>query len=129
MAQFNLAGMDAADEAHCIGAAARLIREAVVDHARGMRLGERRGLVEKLRLNGTRALSPAKSRELVELDDALRALERQDPRQSRIVELRYFGGLTAQEIADVLNIPACIVERDWSVARAWLHAEISKARG
>ena len=115
------------DRARSFGAAARLIRETMVDHARGRHLGKHRGLAAKLRLDGAHAFSPAKSRELVELDDALRDLEDQDPQQGRIVELRYFGGLTVEETAEVLGISPRTVKRDWSVARAWLHGEISRA--
>jgi RNA polymerase sigma factor (TIGR02999 family) len=100
----------------------------MVDHARGRHLGKHRGLAEKLRLDGAHAFSPAKSRELVELDDALRDLERQDPQQGRIVELRYFGGLTVEETAEVLGISPRTVKRDWRVARAWLHGELSGRR-
>ena len=116
------------DRARSFGAAARLIRETMVDHARGRHLGKHRGLAEKLRLDGAHAFSPAKSRELVELDDALRDLERQDPQQGRIVELRYFGGLTVEETAEVLGISPRTVKRDWRVARAWLHGELSGRR-
>jgi RNA polymerase sigma factor (TIGR02999 family) len=116
------------NRAHSFGVVARLIRETMVDHARGRPSGKRRGLVEKLPLDEAYALSPAKSRELVELDDALRDLEQQDPQQGRIVELRYFGGLTVEETGEVLGISPRTVKRDWSVARAWLHAEISGRR-
>jgi len=116
------------DRARSFGAAARLIRETMVDHARGRPLGNHRDLAEKLRLDGAHAFSPAKSRELVELDDALRDLERQDPQQGRIVELRYFGGLTVEETAEVLGISPRTVKRDWSVARAWLHGEVAGRR-
>ena len=116
------------DRARSFGAAARLIRETMVDHARGWHLGKHRTLAEKLRLDGAHAFSLAKSRELVELDDALRDLEDQDPQQGRIVELRYFGGLTVEETAEVLGISPRTVKRDWSVARAWLHGEISGRR-
>jgi RNA polymerase sigma factor (TIGR02999 family) len=112
------------NRAHSFGAAARLIRETMVDHARGRWPRENGGLVEKFPLNEAYAFSPAKSRELVELDDALRDLEQLDPQQGQIVELRYFGGLTVEETAEVLGISPHIVERDWSVARAWLHAGV-----
>jgi RNA polymerase sigma factor (TIGR02999 family) len=116
------------DRARFFGIAARLMREILVDHARARQAGGHGGLVEKLPVGEARDFSPAKSRELVELDDALRDLERQDPQQGRIVELRYFGGLTVEETAEVLGISPRTVKRDWSVARAWLHGEVSGRR-
>lgn len=83
------------------------------------------GLTEKLPLDKALEFSPAKSRELVELDEALRSLAQFDPRQARVVELRFFGGLTAEETAEVLGISPRTVKREWSVARAWLHGELS----
>ena len=113
------------DRAHFFGVAARLMREILVDHARARQAGKRGGLVEKLPLDEAHDFSPAKSRELVELDDALRSLEKLDPQQARIVELRFFAGLTVEETAEVLGISPRTVKRDWSVARAWLHGELS----
>jgi RNA polymerase sigma factor (TIGR02999 family) len=81
--------------------------------------------VEKLPVDEARDFSPAKSREQVELDDALHSLEELDPQQARIVELRFFGGLTVEETAEVLGISPRTVKRDWSVARAWLQSELS----
>ncbi|SPE41086.1 RNA polymerase, sigma-24 subunit, ECF subfamily (fragment) [Candidatus Sulfopaludibacter sp. SbA3] len=65
---------------------------------------------------------------MLELDEALKRLERIDPRQSRIVELRYFGGLTEEETAEVMNISPRTVKREWAVARAWLYAELTQKR-
>jgi RNA polymerase sigma factor (TIGR02999 family) len=113
------------DRAHFFGIAARLMRQILVDHARGHQAGKRGGLAEKLPLDELRELSPTKSRELVQLDDALRSLEELDPQQARIVELRFFGGLTVEETAEVLGISPRTVKREWSVARAWLHGELS----
>ena len=113
------------DRAHFFGIAARLMREILVDHARGRQAGKRGGLVEKFSIDEARDFSPARPRELVELDDALRSLEKLDTQQARIVELRFFGGLTVEETAEVLGISPRTVKRDWSVARAWLHGELS----
>lgn len=113
------------DRAHFFGVAARLMREILVDHARARRAGKRGGLAEKVSLDDGLEFSLEKSRELVALDDALRDLERFDPQQGRIVELRFFGGLTVEETAEVLGISARTVKRDWSVARAWLHGQLS----
>jgi len=113
------------DRAHFFGIAARLMREILVDHARGRQARKRGGLVEKFPLDEVRDFSPEKSRELVELDGALRDLEQLDPQQARIVELRFFGGLTVEETAEALGISPRTVKRDWSMARAWLHGELS----
>jgi len=113
------------DRAHFFGIAARLMRQILVDHARGRQAVKRGGLAEKLPIDKLRDFPPAKSRELVELDDALRSLEQLDPQQARIVELRFFGGLTVEETAEALGISPRTVKRDWSVARAWLHGELS----
>jgi len=115
------------DRVRSFGAAARLMRETVVSCARGRQAREHGELVDAHPSDGAYAFSAAESRELVELDDAMRDLEHQDPQQGRIVELRYFGGLSVEETAKVLGISPHIVERDWSVARAWLHGEVSRA--
>jgi RNA polymerase sigma factor (TIGR02999 family) len=117
------------DRAHFFGIAARLMRQILVEHARARQAGKRGGAVEKLPLDQALEFTPARSRELIELDNALESLGRLDPRQARVVELRFFGGLTVEETAEVLGIAPRTVKRDWSVARAWLHGEIfPKAR-
>jgi RNA polymerase sigma-70 factor (ECF subfamily) len=113
------------DRAHFFGVAARLMREILVEHARARHAGKRGGRVEKLSLDQALEFSPARSRELIELDDALECLGRLDPQQARVVELRFFGGLTVEETAEVLGISPRTVKRDWAVARAWLHGELS----
>jgi RNA polymerase sigma-70 factor, ECF subfamily len=113
------------DRAHFFGVAARLMRQILVEHARARHAGKRGGKVEKLSLDQALELSPARSRELIELDVALECLGRLDPQQARVVELRFFGGLTVEETAAVLGISPRTVKRDWAVARAWLHGELS----
>jgi RNA polymerase sigma factor (TIGR02999 family) len=113
------------DRAHFFGVAARLMRQILVDHARVRQAGKRGGFVEKVLLDEAHDFSPAKARELVELDDALRSLEELDPQQARFVELRFFAGLTVEETAEALGTSPRTVKRDWSVARAWLHGELS----
>ncbi|HME56860.1 MAG TPA: sigma-70 family RNA polymerase sigma factor [Terracidiphilus sp.] len=112
------------NRAHFFGFAARLMRQILVDHARRRNAGKRGGLINKLPLEKALEFSPERSRELLELDDALRSLESLDPRQSRVVELRFFGGLTEEETAEVLGIWSRTVKRDWRVARAWLRGEL-----
>ncbi len=116
------------DRAHFLGIAARLMREILVEHARARQTEKRGGKVEKLPYEEAMEFSPARSHELVELDDALESLAQLDLQQARVVELRFFGGLTVEETAEVLAISPRTVKRDWCVARAWLHGEISGSR-
>ena len=113
------------DRAHFFGVAARLMRQILVEHARARQAGKRGGQVEKLPLDQALEFSPSRSRELIELDDALESLGRLDPQQARVVELRFFGGLTVEETAEALGISPRTVKRDWRVARLWLHHEMS----
>jgi RNA polymerase sigma-70 factor, ECF subfamily len=117
-------GTDWRDRVHFFGVASRLMRQILVEHARARQAGKRGGKVEKLPLDQALEVSPARSRELIELDDALESLGRLDPQQVRVVELRFFGGLTVEETAEVLGISPRTVKRDWRVARLWLHREL-----
>jgi len=111
--------------AHFIGIASRLMREILVEHARKRQALKRGGLERKTYLEDTMALaSPNQSLDVVVLDTALKRLEKLDPQQCRIVELRFFGGLSVDETAAVLGISPRTVKRDWSVAKVWLHREI-----
>jgi RNA polymerase sigma-70 factor, ECF subfamily len=114
------------DRAHFFGIAARLMRQILVEHARARRAAKRGGSAQIfVSMNNEADVSSARSRDVIELDDALHCLERIDPQQAHIVELRFFGGLTVEETAEVLCISPRTVKRDWAVARAWLHAELS----
>jgi len=106
--------------------AAELIRRILVDHARARVAAKRGGVGVKLSLD--EALAPAQEREqdLVSLDDALNALGQADPQQSRIVELRYFAGLTIEETADVLGLSPATIKRDWVIAKAFLKREMMR---
>lgn len=112
--------------AHFFAVAAQLMRRILVDHARAHQAAKRGGLDHKISLEEELIFSEAKSAELLALDEALVRLAEQDPRQARIVELRFFGGLSIEEIAEVLQISPRTVKRDWNMARAWLYEEISK---
>ena len=117
-------GTDFQNRAHFYAVAAQIMRRILVDYARG-RLAEKRGAGrEVLPLDEALVLSPEKSGELVALDDALERLQQEDQRVSRVVELRFFGGLTVDETAEVLNVSARTVKREWSFGRAWLRAEL-----
>jgi RNA polymerase sigma factor (TIGR02999 family) len=114
------------NRAHFFGVAARLMRQILVEYARAHLAQKRGALVEKLSLDEALDFSPQRSRELIALDDALKALERFGPRQSRVVELRFFGGLSVKETGEVLGASATTVKRDWKLARAWLLGELSR---
>jgi len=105
---------------HFFGIAAQLMRQILVDHARGHRAAKRGGGAPKLSLDEALVFSHEKSRALVDLDDALRELAGFDERKSRIVELRFFGGLSIEEIAESQNISVATVGRELRLANAWL---------
>ena len=111
---------------HFYGIAAQLMRRILIDHARGHLREKRGGAKEVLPLDEALVFSPEHSEELVRLDDTLEQLAKLDARQSRIVELRFFGGLSVEETADFLGISPKTVKRDWSVAKAWLHGELRR---
>jgi RNA polymerase sigma factor (TIGR02999 family) len=113
------------NRAHFFAVAAQLMRRILVDHARACQTTKRGGEVEFLSLEEhSIAFSEEKSRELIALDEALTRLAELSPRQSQIIELRFFGGLTVEETAEALQIAPRTVKRDWRVARAWLHREV-----
>jgi RNA polymerase sigma-70 factor (ECF subfamily) len=109
---------------HFFGIAAQLMRQILIDHARGRLREKRGGAPVVLPLNEVLAFSPEHSEALVKLDEALVRLAKLDARQSQIVELRFFGGLSVEETAEFLGVSSKTVKRDWSVAKAWLHAEL-----
>jgi RNA polymerase sigma factor (TIGR02999 family) len=110
--------------AHFIGVAAQLMRRILIDHAKG-RLREKRGGEQVVvPLNEALTFSPERSEEILKLDEALVRLSKLDARQSRIVELRFFGGLSIEETAEFLKISPKTVKRDWTVAKTWLRSEL-----
>ncbi len=113
------------NRAHFFAIAAQLMRRILVDHARGIHAAKRGGGAERVELDEAIILSPEQPADLLALDRALVKLSKFDERKSRIVELRYFGGLTVDETAEVLNISGVTVMRDWGLAKAWLYREIS----
>jgi RNA polymerase sigma-70 factor (ECF subfamily) len=114
------------DRAHFFAVSAQLMRRILVDHARRRNLKRGAG-VQHLSLDEVAILGPERDAELITLDDAMTALAQFDARKARVVELRFFGGLSVEETAEVLNVSAITVMRDWSSARAWLYREISGA--
>jgi RNA polymerase sigma-70 factor, ECF subfamily len=115
--------------AHFVGVAAQLMRRVLIDHARGHSRTKRGGENVILPLDEALDFSPEHSEDLVRLDEALKRLARLDARQSRIVELRFFGGLGEEEIAELLGVSGRTVKREWAVAKAWLLSELRENDG
>lgn len=105
--------------------AAQLMRRILVDHARSHLYAKRGGGARKVALDEVAVLSPERGADLIALDDALARLSSIDPRKCRIVELRYFVGLSVEETAEILGVSPITVKRDWLVAKAWLRREVS----
>jgi RNA polymerase sigma factor (TIGR02999 family) len=110
---------------HFFALASQLMREILVDHARNRKAAKRDG-GERLTLDDAAELSGSRGVDLLALDDALNELAKMNPRQSRIVELKFFGGLSIEEASEILGVSSATVERDWAVARAWLYREINR---
>ena len=104
---------------------ARMMRQILVDHARARQSQKRGGDRHRVTLDDNAAVSESKGVELLALDDALNRLEAIHPRKSDVVEMRFFGGLSAEETAEVLEVSRMTVERDWNFARAWLQAAMN----
>ncbi len=113
------------NRAHFFAVAAQLMRRIMVDHARQRQALKRGGGAIKVTLDECAVVTPTRADELLALDEALEKLAAFDQRKAQVVEMRYFGGLTMEEIADVLKIHVNTVTRDWTAARAWLFAALS----
>lgn len=111
---------------HFIGVAANVMRRVLVDHARARNAAMRGGGLVRVELEDNVAVSQERSEEVLLLDDALTRLEALNPRQARVVELRYFGGLSIEQVASILGVAPRSVKRDWALARIWLFNEIKK---
>ena len=112
------------NRAHFFGIAAQAMRRILVDHARGRRRVKRGGADQRVTLTEGALVVEQRSVDVLDLDAALERLAALDPRQARVVELRYFGGLSVEETAEVLDISPATVKREWSMAKAWLSAEL-----
>jgi len=117
------------DRSHFFAVAARLMRQILVQHARRHQALKRGKDFERLPLEEEFVFSEEKSVEMLALDQALDRLARQDERQSRIVEMKFFGGLNIEEIAGLLEVSPRTVKREWTMARAWLHKEVAGMSG
>ncbi len=111
--------------AHFFGVAATLMRHILVQFAREQQAEKRGGQAIRVSLSEAAAIGARQDPDLVALDDALTALEKLDRRQARTVELRFFGGLSLEEVAEVLQVSLSTVRRDWRMAQAWLHQQLS----
>ena len=113
------------NRAHFFGIAAQLMRRILVDHARTKKRAKRGGSDVRVSLNEATLVAKTRDLDVLEIDEALNRLTAIDEQQGKIVELRFFSGMTVEETAEVLGISTATVKRDWSMARAWLHREIS----
>ena len=113
------------NRAHFFGISAQIMRRILIDHARRYDYAKRGGGAQRVSLDEAAVVAKERAAELLDLDEALHRLADVDPRRSRVVELRFFGGLDNEEIAWLLKISPNTVTRDWNMARAWLYRELS----
>jgi len=111
---------------HFFGVAAQLMRRVLLDHARKHQAAKRGGPLPKVKLDDAVAMCEENAAELVALDGLLTRLSTIDPQQTRVVELRFFGGMSVEETAEVLNISPATVKREWAMAKAWFAREMSR---
>ena len=116
------------DRAHFFAIAAQAMRRILIERARSRRATKRGSGTQKVSLEEVADISNERAADLIALDEALTNLALIDPRKAQIVELKYFGGMTIEEAAEVLEVSTATVERDWKMAKIWLHREISKHR-
>jgi RNA polymerase sigma-70 factor, ECF subfamily len=114
------------NKAHFIGVAANQMRRILVDHARQHNAQKRGGEFQIMTLNEEIDKADEQSADLIALDDALTELAKMDPTKARIVELRYFGGLTFEEAAEILDVSVITVKRHWKMTKAWLYGRLAK---
>lgn len=116
------------NRSHFLAICSQLMRQILVEYARGRRAAKRDGGI-KLALEGIVAAAKSRGTDLIALDDALTQLAKLDTQQARIVELRFFGGLSIEETAVVIGVSTATVKRDWAAARVWLYRELNKTGG
>jgi len=114
------------NRAHFFGVAAQMMRRVLVDHARANCRAKRGGAAQKLSFDETINLYQRQDKQIVELDESLTRLREIDSRKSEVVELRYFGGMSVEETAEILGVSVNTVMRDWNMAKAWLYQELKK---
>jgi RNA polymerase sigma-70 factor (ECF subfamily) len=113
--------------AHFFAVAARVMRHLLVDYARNQKYAKRGGGAQQVTLDEAAIVSTGRNEQLLALDEALARLASIDNRKSRLVELRYFGGMSTEETAEVLGVSAITVKREWQKAKAWLYREMNRA--
>lgn len=117
------------NRAHFFGVAALLMRRILIDHARGHSRKKRGGEQKKVSLDEAYIFDEQRADEFLAVDDSLNRLAKMDPRQARVVELRFFGGLSVEQVAEVLGVSPKTVKRDWSVAKTWLYVDLKERHG
>jgi RNA polymerase sigma-70 factor (ECF subfamily) len=122
----NIKDVSWQNRAHFFGVSAQLMRRILVDYARSLRYSKRGGQLRQVPLNEAVAVFRDRRTDIVALDDALQTLAEIDPRKSSVVEMRFFGGLSIKEVAEVLKVSQETVLRDWRLAQVWLLRELSK---
>jgi RNA polymerase sigma-70 factor (ECF subfamily) len=130
-AYLRLIGQDQPDwqsRKHFLGVAAHVMRQILVDHARRQRAGKRGSGAKPVELDSAGPLATAFKSDLLDLDDALTSLEKQDERKSKAIELRFFGGLTLEEVGETMGLSAATVHRELKMAQAWLARELEHPR-
>lgn len=120
----NIDRMQWRDRAHFIATAATLMRRVLVDYARASGRDKRGGQISVTSLDDVQVIADTRALDVAALDDALTSLAQIDPRQSQVVELRFFGGLTVEETAAAMDISPATVKREWTMAKAWLHDQL-----
>ena len=113
------------DRTHFFAGAARMMRHILVDHARGQQRAKRGAGAVHVELSDEAVVAESQAEQVLDLNDALQSLAELDRRASQVVELKYFGGMNYEEIADVLSVSAITVRRDWEFAKAWLRKELT----
>jgi RNA polymerase sigma factor (TIGR02999 family) len=114
--------------AHFFAVSAQIMRHILLDRARRRVAAKRGGAAARVNLDEVADIGSGRAREMIALDDALNALAKVDPRKARVIEMRFFAGLTVEETAEVLQVSSDTVKRDWRLARAWLSAELGDPR-
>lgn len=122
----DISAIEWKNRAHFFGITAQLMRHILVDHARRRRALKHGGETLRVSMVEAENFAPVRQACIIELDDALSALATLDPRKSRVVELKFFGGLNEEEIAELLDTSLRTVQRDWNLARAWLYRQLNK---
>jgi RNA polymerase sigma factor (TIGR02999 family) len=120
----DVANVDWQHRAHFFAVSAQIMRHILLDRARRRVAAKRGGATPRVNLDEVPDIGSGRARELIALDDALNALAKVDPRKARVIEMRFFAGLSVEETAEVLKVSSDTVKRDWRLARAWLLAEL-----